>query len=106
MIQAQTPPIPHDREPLGSSHQLSVRGNRKRGNPPADPPATVSKLHNGGGQPAGWKATYGRLWFPTVAGPVVVDPAKITLNQLLPQVVIEDLLVDKMAIERRAVHTP
>ena len=32
---------------------------------------------NGAFQPAGWKGQDGRLWFPTMKGPVVVDPAKL-----------------------------
>lgn len=32
---------------------------------------------NGGVQPAGWKAHDGRLWFATMQGAVVVDPARL-----------------------------
>jgi len=32
---------------------------------------------NGGAQPAGWKARDGRLWFATMQGAVVVDPARL-----------------------------
>lgn len=56
---------------------------------------------NGGGQPAGWKTRNGDLWFPTVKGPVVVDPGKITANTLPPPVVIEQALIDKSAIDLR-----
>ena len=32
---------------------------------------------NGGAQPSGVKASDGRLWFPTMAGVAVVDPAAV-----------------------------
>jgi PAS domain S-box-containing protein len=48
---------------------------------------------NGGGQPAGWKTSDGRLWFPTVKGVVVVDPNKI--NTLAPLVAIEEVVAGK-----------
>jgi len=59
----------------------------------------INRECNGGGEPAGWKARDGTLWFPTVKGPVVVDPNKITLNELVPPVVIEALTVSKMAVD-------
>ncbi len=49
---------------------------------------------NGGFQPAGWKSRDGRLWFPTIAGAAVIDPAHIPVNKVLPPVVLEDLFVD------------
>ena len=62
---------------------------------------------NGGGQPAGWKTREGNLWFPTVKGPVVVDPDKITANALLPPVVIEQALFDKTStVLHRNVEMP
>jgi diguanylate cyclase (GGDEF)-like protein len=49
---------------------------------------------NGGFQPAGWRARDGRLWFPTIAGAAVVDPAHLRVNTSAPPVVLEALLVD------------
>lgn len=48
----------------------------------------------GGFHPAGLKASDGTLWFSTVKGVVRVDPRHITLNVLLPPVVIEEMLID------------
>ncbi len=48
---------------------------------------------NGGGQPAGWKASDGKLWFPTKQGVVVVDPRQINLTP--PPVVIEQAFGDQ-----------
>jgi signal transduction histidine kinase len=49
---------------------------------------------SGGFQPSGCQSGDGRLWFPTVKGLVVVDPAKVSLNPLPPSVVIEEAVVD------------
>jgi signal transduction histidine kinase/ligand-binding sensor domain-containing protein len=49
---------------------------------------------SGGFQPAGWKARDGRLWFPTVKGVVVIDPEQLPDNQVLPPVVIEQVVAD------------
>ncbi|MCS6805273.1 MAG: sigma 54-interacting transcriptional regulator, partial [Blastocatellia bacterium] len=51
---------------------------------------------NGGGQPAGWKARDGKLWFPTIKGAVVVDPTII--NETPPLMGIERLEIDKQAV--------
>ena len=56
---------------------------------------------NGGGEPAGWKTADGELWFPTIKGPVVVYPGKITANLLPPPVAIEQALIDKEAVDLR-----
>jgi PAS domain S-box-containing protein len=53
---------------------------------------------SGGSYPAGLKASDGRLWFPTVNGAVAVAPNDIKLNQLLPPVLIEQVLSAKQAI--------
>jgi diguanylate cyclase (GGDEF)-like protein len=53
---------------------------------------------NGGFQSAGWKTSDGRLWFPTIKGAVVVNPAMLKLNELPPPVVIEKAIVDKTAL--------
>ena len=46
------------------------------------------------GQPTGFKARDGKLWFPTTQGLAVVDPKAVKFNRLPPPVVIEDLTVD------------
>ena len=48
----------------------------------------------GGFHPAGLKARDGKLWFSTVKGLVLVDPAAISINEIPPPVVIEQVLVD------------
>ncbi|HEX8338764.1 MAG TPA: two-component regulator propeller domain-containing protein, partial [Pyrinomonadaceae bacterium] len=50
---------------------------------------------SGGTQPAGWRARDGRLWFPTSKGVAVVDPARLSRNNVAPPVVIESLVVDR-----------
>jgi len=46
---------------------------------------------NGEKQPAGWKASDGRLWFPTVRGVVVIDPKKFPSNEPPPLAIIEQI---------------
>jgi signal transduction histidine kinase/ligand-binding sensor domain-containing protein len=45
---------------------------------------------NGGRQPGGWKLRNGQLWFPTMEGVAIIDPATLRLNSLPPPIVIED----------------
>ncbi len=52
---------------------------------------------NGGGQPAGWRAPDGRLWFPTLKGPVVIDPSLVT--EIPPLVAIEQLRIDHTGMD-------
>jgi len=54
---------------------------------------------NGSSQPAGWKTRDGRLWFPTIRGVAVIDPSNIRLNQHLPPVLIEEVIVDRQPVE-------
>ena len=54
---------------------------------------------NGGSQNAGWKTPDGRLWFPSIKGLVVVDPAHLTNNPVAPPVHIERLLVDGKEVD-------
>ena len=54
---------------------------------------------NGGGQPAGWKARDGQMWFPTVKGPVVVDIQKITANHVPVLVAIEQVLINTTSVD-------
>ncbi|HKQ03934.1 MAG TPA: two-component regulator propeller domain-containing protein [Blastocatellia bacterium] len=53
---------------------------------------------NGGRWPAGIKAHDGKLWFPTMGGVVVIDPATITTNAQPPPVVLEDLKIDNRSV--------
>lgn len=57
---------------------------------------------NGVAKPAGWKASDGRLWFPTIRGVVAVD-ARIKTNELPPPVHIEVIRADRQLLwDRRA----
>ncbi len=47
------------------------------------------------GKPTVWKADDGRLYFATVGGVAVVNPATVQLNALPPPVVIEGLRADR-----------
>ena len=58
---------------------------------------------NGGFQPAGWKDGRGRLWFPTVEGVVMVDPARVPVVERPPRVTVDEVVVDG---ERRAAAEP
>lgn len=49
---------------------------------------------NGGFQPAAWKDAGGRLWFPTVQGVAVVDPARVGTVERPPPVTIDEVMVD------------
>jgi signal transduction histidine kinase/DNA-binding response OmpR family regulator len=46
---------------------------------------------NGGSQPAGMRASDGRLWFATQDGVAVVDPARVEHNAIRPGVVVEQV---------------
>ena len=41
-----------------------------------------------------WKTRDGRVWFATIRGLVVVDPARIRINPQPPPVIIESVLAD------------
>jgi ligand-binding sensor domain-containing protein/signal transduction histidine kinase len=53
-----------------------------------------------GGQPAGWRARDGRLWFPTVKGLAVIDPENIRINEIAPPLKIEQILADNQAVDQ------
>lgn len=55
-----------------------------------------SSATSGGGQPAGWQAPDGRLWFPTTSGVVAIDPA-VTTNTMPPPVAVTSVIVDQAA---------
>jgi diguanylate cyclase (GGDEF)-like protein len=54
---------------------------------------------NGGFQPAGWKSSDGKLFFPTVEGFVMIDPGKIKNNLSPPPILIERLIVNGNPVE-------
>jgi diguanylate cyclase (GGDEF)-like protein len=45
-------------------------------------------------QPAGWRTSDGRLWFTTTKGIVVVDPRHLSHNDMIPPVIVEDIVVN------------
>jgi signal transduction histidine kinase len=49
---------------------------------------------SGGGYPAAWRASDGRLWFTTIKGIAMIDPANIQVNRQPPPVAIEQVRVD------------
>jgi len=54
-----------------------------------------------GGNLGGWKTRDGRLWFATVRGVAVIDPADFHLNTAPPPVVIEQVTVDSVSLPRQ-----
>lgn len=54
---------------------------------------------SGGTQPNAWRAHDGRLWFPTERGVVVVDPARLKLNDQAPPSRVEQMTADEMRID-------
>jgi signal transduction histidine kinase len=53
---------------------------------------------SGGGDPAGWRSSDGKLWFPTIKGVAVIDPQQIRMNTQPPPVVIEQIRVDDQSV--------
>lgn len=51
-----------------------------------------------GGMPSSWKDRRGRIWFSTIRGAAVVDPAAIRLNTVIPPVWIESVDFDSKLI--------
>ncbi len=51
-----------------------------------------------GSMPCVWKSRDGRLWFGTIAGVAVVDPAHIPVNTVVPPVWIERVRFDSRSI--------
>ncbi len=47
-----------------------------------------------GGSPGGWRFPNGEIWFPTVKGVAVINPAEIRTNPVPPPVVVERFTVD------------
>jgi ligand-binding sensor domain-containing protein/two-component sensor histidine kinase len=54
----------------------------------------ITRECSGGGDPAGWKGSDGRFWFPTIKGVAMIDPERITTNTHAPPVVIEQVRID------------
>jgi signal transduction histidine kinase/ligand-binding sensor domain-containing protein len=62
---------------------------------------------DGGFQPAGWRARDGRLYFPTIKGVVMIDPARSTMSAPVIPVVIEAVRAgDREYSTDRAVTIP
>ena len=57
-----------------------------------------SRECNGFAQPAGFRTHDGRLWFPTLKGVAVIDPARLHSNPVPPPVVIEEVRIDQHAV--------
>ncbi len=57
---------------------------------------------NGGRIPAAIKTKDGKFWFATMGGVAIIDPEAEKVNPLPPFVVIENVLVDRKAIELNA----
>jgi len=53
---------------------------------------------NGGRWPAGVKTRDGKLWFPTMGGVAMIDPANVKPNTQPPPVVIEEMRVNNQAV--------
>jgi len=53
---------------------------------------------NGGAQPAGWRGRDGRLWFPTIDGLAVVDPAGFDFEPVPPLVAVEWATLDDLPV--------
>lgn len=50
---------------------------------------------NSGYQPSGWHAPDGKLWFPTIEGVTIADPAALPEDEKAPKVLIEGLEVSE-----------
>ncbi|PYS73557.1 MAG: hypothetical protein DMF69_04495 [Acidobacteria bacterium] len=53
---------------------------------------------SGGGYPAGWQGNDGKLWFPTVKGVAMIDPASAHFNRQPPPVLIEQVRIDDQLV--------
>ncbi len=57
---------------------------------------------SGGGHPAGGKTPDGKLWFATIKGVAMIDPANLQRNQQPPPVAIERVVVDDKDVAMNA----
>jgi ligand-binding sensor domain-containing protein/signal transduction histidine kinase len=55
----------------------------------------------GGSQPAGWRTSDGRLWFPTVQGVAMINPRHVPENLQSPPVLIEQITVGNQRLDSR-----
>ncbi len=53
---------------------------------------------NGGRWPAGIKTRDGKLWFPTMEGVAIVDPANVKANSQPPPVVLEEMRINNQPV--------
>ena len=53
---------------------------------------------SGGGDPAGWRTSDGKLWFATIRGVALIDPQRIRMNSQPPPVVIEQISIDDQSL--------
>jgi signal transduction histidine kinase/CheY-like chemotaxis protein/ligand-binding sensor domain-containing protein len=60
---------------------------------------------SGNAQPAGWRSRDGQMWFPTLKGIVAVRPGPESGGRIVPNVLIEDVLIDKQPVGLDAVQT-
>jgi hypothetical protein len=58
----------------------------------------ISNEVSGNSQPAGWKASDGRLWFPALKGVVIVDPKELPENTNPPKIIIERAILNSTEI--------
>jgi len=54
----------------------------------------TSEASDPASQPGAWRAQDGKLWFATKKGVVVIDPKHLPHNNLVPPVVIEEVVAD------------
>ncbi|MGA8808153.1 MAG: two-component regulator propeller domain-containing protein, partial [Thermoanaerobaculia bacterium] len=54
----------------------------------------MKKAECNGGSPAGWKGRDGHLYFPTAMGVAAIDPARVWLNTIPPNVWNEEIVLD------------
>lgn len=59
---------------------------------PAD--GMLTRECSGGGHPAAWETSDGKLWFATVKGVAFIDPDRIPINTVPPPLAIESVLID------------
>lgn len=55
----------------------------------------------GGLDPSGLRTADGRLWFSTIDGIAVIDPATFSTNTIVPAVLVEGALLDERPFDRR-----
>jgi len=59
----------------------------------------ISTECNGGSQPAGIINDDGKIWFPTIKGVAIVDPSNLSINKVIPPVIIEKLKVNDVFVD-------